>query len=151
MGAILPSYNFYGVAVIRYTDSLDGITADKLAGFFVGWPNPPAPATHFRILQGSYRVWLAVDADSDNVIGFISAISDGVLAAFIPNLEVLPEYQGQGIGTELVKRMFDSLKHLYSIDLICDEDVRPFYERLKMRSATGMVLRYYENQSGGNP
>jgi ribosomal protein S18 acetylase RimI-like enzyme len=151
MRAVLPSYNFYGVAVIRYTDSLDGIAQDKLAGFFVGWSNPPSPATHLRILQGSYRVWLAVDDDSGNVIGFISAISDGVLAAFIPNLEVLPEYQGQGIGTELVKRMFDSLKHLYSIDLICDDDVRPFYERLNMRSATGMVLRYYENQSGGNP
>jgi ribosomal protein S18 acetylase RimI-like enzyme len=151
MRAVLPSYNFYGVDVIRYTDSLDIITQDKLAGFFVGWPNPPSTETHLRILQGSYRVWLAVDDDSGNVIGFISAISDGVLAAFIPNLEVLPKYQGQGIGTELVKRMFDSLKHLYSIDLICDEDVRPFYERLQMRSATGMVLRYYENQAGRNP
>ena len=137
--------------MIRYTDVLDNITQDKLAGFFVGWPNPLAPATHLRILQGSYRVWLAVDDDSGNIVGFISAISDGVLAAFIPNLEVLPAYQGQGIGTELVKRMFDSLQHLYSIDLVCDEDVRPFYERLNMRSATGMVLRYYENQAGRNP
>ena len=137
--------------MIRYTSSLDGITADKLTGFFVGWPNPPSTETHLRTLQGSYKVWLAVDDNSDHVVGFISAISDGVLAAFIPNLEVLPEYQGQGIGTELVRRMFDSLNHLYSIDLVCDDDIRPFYERLNMRQSTGMVLRYYENQSGVHP
>jgi ribosomal protein S18 acetylase RimI-like enzyme len=84
-------------------------------------------------------------------VGFISAISDGVLAAFIPNLEVLPEYQGKGIGLELTKRMLDSLKHLYSIDLMCDEDVQPFYEKLGMRRYSGMIYRYYENQAGQSP
>jgi ribosomal protein S18 acetylase RimI-like enzyme len=135
--------------MLQYSDSLEAVNSEDLAGFFVGWPNPPSPATHLRLLQGSYKVWLALD--DTKVIGFISAISDGVLAAFIPNLEVLPEYQGQGIGRELTMRMLDSLKHLYSIDLICDEEIQPFYEKLGMRRYSGMVYRYYENQAGTSP
>ena len=34
--------------------------------------------------------------DAGRVVGFVTAISDGVLSAYIPLLEVLPEYQGAG-------------------------------------------------------
>jgi len=133
--------------VITYTTSLDGITPAHLrGGFFVGWPNPPSPETHVRILQGSAYVVLAFDGA--NVVGFITAISDGVLAAYIPLLEVLSPYEGQGIGTELVRRMFDQLQHIYVIDLICDADVQPFYDRLGMTRHTGMIKRNYDRQSG---
>src|SRR5438876_1129973 len=116
--------------MITYTDKLDGITADKLVGgFFVGWPNPPTPETHLRILQGSSQIVLAVDDQTGNVVGFITAISDGVSAAYIPHLEVLPAHQQHGIGSELVKRMFDALRHIYMIDLTCDPELQPFYER----------------------
>lgn len=115
----------------------------------MGWPNPPSPETHLRILQGSAAVGLAVDEASGQVVGFINAISDGFHAAFIPNLEVLPAYQGQGIGSELVRQMLRRLDRYYAIDLMCDVDVQPFYERLGLRRSTGMVLRHYPRQSGG--
>lgn len=134
--------------MIRYTDSLTNISAAQLAGgFFVGWPNPPDSVNHLRILQGSYKVWLAMDDETDEVVGFMTAISDGLLAAFIPLLEVLPAYQGQGIGSELTRRMLQSLAHLYSVDLLCDADVQPFYERLGMYRAQGMLIRNYHNQN----
>ena len=81
-------------------------------------------------------------------VGFINAISDGVLSAYIPLLEVIEAYQGQGIGIELLHRMTHSLQHLYMIDLMCDEDLQPFYEKAGMNRATGMVLRNYAAQSG---
>lgn len=136
--------------MISYTDSLENISVEQLSGgFFVGWPNSPSPETHLRLLLGSYKVWLALD--ENKVVGFISAISDGVLAAFIPNLEVLPDYKGRGIGTELTNRMLASLDHLYSIDLMCDEDVVPFYQRIGLHQSGGMLKRNYQNQSGKNP
>lgn len=134
--------------MITYTDSLDGITADKLKGFFVGWPNPPTPETHLRILQGSTHVQLAVDDETGNVVGFMTAISDGVSAAYIPHLEVTPDFKQRGIGSELVKRMLAVLKDIYMIDLMCDADVQPFYARLGMRPYTGMIHRNYDRQSG---
>ena len=134
--------------MITYTDSLAGVTPDRLAGFFVDWPDPPAPEKHLQLLRQSYAVELAVDDSSGAVVGFITAISDGVLAAYIPLLEVLPDYQGQGIGTELTRRMLDRLRHLYAVDLICDTDVQPFYARLGMQPYTAMIWRNYDRQSG---
>jgi ribosomal protein S18 acetylase RimI-like enzyme len=134
---------------ISYTTSLDGIRAKQLrGGFFEGWPNPPSPETHLSILRGSSHVVLARDDASGEVIGYINAVSDGIHGAFIPQLEVLPAYRSHGIGSELVRRMLKQLRDFYSIDLLCDEDVQPFYERLGMRRATGMLWRNYERQSG---
>jgi len=134
--------------MISYSESIEDIGPAQLAGFFVGWPNPPSPTTHLRILAGSAAVVLARDDETGNVVGFITAISDGVSCAYIPHLEVLPAYQGSGIGSELVRRMLERLRHLYAIDLICDTDVQPFYERLGMQPFTGMILRNYDRQSG---
>lgn len=134
--------------MIHYTDSLAGITPDTLTGFFVGWPNPPAPETHLRILEGSYAIILAVDAASRRVVGFVNAVSDGVLAAYIPLLEVLPEYQKKGVGRELMRRIIEKLSGLYMIDLLCDADLQPFYAGLGMKPAEGMLVRNYQHQTG---
>ena len=131
--------------MIKYTSSLEHITKDMLQGFFVDWPNPPSSKSHLKILKGSYIVWLALK--DKRVIGFITAISDGVLSAYIPLLEVLPEYQNMGIGKELVSRMLESLKHLYMIDLLCDKKLQGYYNKFKMTNATGVILRNYERQS----
>lgn len=134
--------------MIIYADSLDGITPECLSGFFVGWPNPPSPQTHLAILRGSYAVVLALDTASGQVIGFVNAVSDGIQAAYIPNLEVLPAYQGQGIGSELVRRLLARLRHLYMVDLVCDPDLQPFYARLGFQPYSAMIARNYARQSG---
>ena len=132
---------------VRYVTSLDGITAEDLAGgFWVGWPTPPTPAVHLAALRGSEAFVLAIDdaaapGTPGRVIGCINAIGDGVLAAFVPNLEVLPAWQGRGIGSELVRRLFDALGPRYAIDLVCDDDLVPFYERLGLRHYTAMIRR----------
>lgn len=135
--------------MITYRDSAEGLGAEQVRGFFVGWPDPPAPATHLRILRGSAAVALAVDESTGMVVGFATAIGDGVLSAYIPLLEVLPEYQGRGIGTALLTRLLDRLRDHYMIDVLCDPEVRPFYARLGLRPATGMAIRNYDRQSGG--
>jgi GNAT superfamily N-acetyltransferase len=131
-----------------YRDTCDGIREDQLRGFFVGWANPPRPATHLRLLQGSDHVVLALDTDADRVVGFITAIGDGILTAYIPYLEVLPDWQDRGIGTELTRRMLAQLKDLYAVDLLCDPALQPFYARFRMLPVAGMMLRRYELQAG---
>jgi ribosomal protein S18 acetylase RimI-like enzyme len=134
--------------LISYTDSLAGVTSEHLqGGFFSGWPDPPSPQTHYRILANSAAIVLARSANG-TVVGFITAVSDHVSCAYIPHLEVLPAYRGQGIGTELVRRMIDKLRHLYMIDLVCDPPLQSFYERLGMQAVVGMVIRNYDRQAG---
>lgn len=84
--------------MITYTSSLAGVTSDHLrGGFFVGWPDPPSPTAHYNILAHSGAIILARIPDG-TVVGFVTAISDGVSCAYIPHLEVLPEYKGRGLG-----------------------------------------------------
>lgn len=133
-----------------YKNSLEGISSNMLNGFFVGWPSPPNPQTHLRLLENSSKFILAIDENTNEVIGFITAISDGVLSAYIPLLEILPQYKNKGIGKELVRRMLKELDHLYMIDLCCDDDLVPYYEKFGMTKTNGMVYRNYKMQSGND-
>jgi ribosomal protein S18 acetylase RimI-like enzyme len=128
---------------IEYAESLEAVEPAHLQGFFVGWPSPPSPERHLELLRGSAAVVLA--RDGEKVVGFVNAISDGVLSAYIPLLEVLPAYQGRGIGSELVKRLVARLADLYMVDLCCDAGLEPFYLRLGFRTLDrGMGTRNYD-------
>lgn len=134
--------------MITYTDSLDGITEEHLEGFFEGWPEAPSAETHMRILTQSDLVVLAVDDERHRVVGFVTAVTDGVLAAYVPLLEVLPDYRRRGIGSELVERLMERLDGLYMVDLLCDPQMEAFYSRFGMKPAHAMAVRRYERQSG---
>ncbi len=134
--------------MIRYVNATDSLTSLQLTGFFEGWPTPPSPERHLILLRKSDEIVLAVESASEKVVGFITAITDGVLCAYIPLLEVLPPFRRQGIGKELVRRMLRSLEGLYMVDLLCDPQLREFYASLGMNPATGMMIRNYRVQSG---
>lgn len=124
---------------IDYRHHLTDITPTQLQGFFAGWPHPPSPAQHLTILQNSSHVVLALDGEQ--VVGFINALSDGLLSAYIPLLEVLPAYQRQGIGTALLRQLLDRLQSYYAIDLICDPALQPFYEQAGGTAYSGIIWR----------
>lgn len=90
-------------------------------------------------------------ADDDRVAGYITAVSDGVLSAYIPQLEVLASYRGRGIGSELVRRMVARLADFYTVDLLCDPELFGFYGRFGFRPTQGMLIRRYDKQSGVVP
>jgi ribosomal protein S18 acetylase RimI-like enzyme len=133
---------------IEYTTDIADVEPGHLTGFFERWPTPPSPERHLQILRGSYRVVLAREQGDPQVVGFVNALSDGTLYAFVPLLEVLPSHRHHGIGSELVRRMLTELAGFYAIDLVCDEELASFYERFGMKRATGMVLRRYEAAAG---
>ena len=114
-----------------------------LAGFFQGWKKPHAPETHLEILRQSSHVVLAVDSSASRVVGFVTVLSDGRQAAFIPLLEVLSNYQHRGIGTELMKRVLAKFSSIPAIDLTCDPHLQGFYARFGMQPSVGMIMRNY--------
>ena len=132
--------------MITFSYNVDKISIEQLDGFFVGWPNPPNNEIFLKLLLGSYKVIVALD--NEKVIGFITCVSDGVLSAYIPLLEVLPEYHSRGIGKKLISRMKDELSHLYMIDVLCDEELISYYEKQGFTKASGAIIRNYKNQNG---
>lgn len=86
---------------------------------------------------------VALAMDEGRVIGFANALSDGVLAAYIPLLEVLPEHRGGGVGSRLVELLLELIGPLYMVDVMCDDDLVPFYEQLGFQRSAGAVRRNY--------
>lgn len=134
--------------MIRYSEDLAEVEEEMLAGFFVGWPRRPSPAQHLAVLRGSYLAVVGIDDSTGLVAGFVNMISDGVLTAFIPWLEVRPGYQGQGIGTELMHRILAGTDRFYSVDLVCDAELVPYYQRFGMLGTSSAVLRHPDALEG---
>lgn len=135
------------MSTLTYQTNARGLTEDQLDGkFFEGWLDPPSPATLLRILQSSDHVVVAVRGGK--VTGFVTAISDGILSAFITLLEVAPEDQNKGIGHSLIIQLMDHIGDLYMVDLVCDANLSRFYAELGFATTTGMSRRNYAMQSG---
>jgi GNAT superfamily N-acetyltransferase len=132
---------------ITYQATLEGVTPDGVYGFFVGWAEPPSPATLLEMLDASSHFWLALDGS--RLVGYVRAISDGFYSAFLPELEVLPEYQGLAIGTTLLTKILDDLRSFYSIDGTCDDELVDYYRRFGFIKGNGMMIRNYEHQAAG--
>lgn len=138
-----------GDCVVSYRSTVDGIESSQLQeGFFEGWMQKPSPETHLRLLRESDEIVIAIDEDTGQVVGFVTAITDRVLSAYIPLLEVLPAYRGQGIASELVRRVLAQLGHIYMVDVLCDEPLQAFYARFGMMKASGAMIRNFDAQSG---
>ena len=69
--------------------------------------------------------------EKESLIGYIDCVSNGVTDAYIQDLMVHPDYQGRGIGTDLMQKMIDYLKkkHIYMISVVFEEKLKPFYEK----------------------
>lgn len=82
-----------GNLMIIYLDSLEGIVESQLdTGFFHRWPNPPTIKQLYQILNNSTYICLAMDTETNQVVGFINALSDKILTSYIPLMEVVPNY-----------------------------------------------------------
>ncbi len=84
--------------------------------------------------------------DGEKLVGYLEVVSDGVTDAYIQNLIVHPEYQGKGIGTELMNRTIAYLKEkkIYMITVIFEENLLPYYKRFGFTPMLCGQLQTYE-------
>jgi GNAT superfamily N-acetyltransferase len=125
--------------VITYRLDASGIERQDLAPFFEGWPTPPSLDRRLAAVRGADHV--AIAFDGDRLVGFATALSDGALMAYLSLLEVIASHRRRGVGTGLVRALEREIGDLYGLDLCCDEELVPFYERQGFSRVAGMVRR----------
>lgn len=78
--------------------------------------------------------------DEDKLIGFGRMISDGVRQSALYDIAINPDYQGQGIGKEIVSRLIAKTPNC-NIILYASPGKENFYKRLKFKKMkTGMAF-----------
>ncbi len=92
----------------------------------VNWESGNYPQKLAAALQHSDAVYSAWDGD--HLVGLMNALSDHAMTAYFHYLLVDPAYQGNDIGSGLIKRM---LAHYWDIPvkiLLCDEGGQEYYK-----------------------
>lgn len=97
-----------------------------------------APEIHKKAFEASHTTVFIYDGG--RLIGFGRAISDGAYQAAVYDVAVIPEFQKQGIGTAIMKKILDRLASC-NVLLYASPGKEEFYETLGFRKMlTGMAL-----------
>lgn len=86
--------------------------------------------------------------DKDKLVGYIDCVSNGVIDAYIQDLMIHPDYQRQGIGTDLMNKMIGYLKekHIYMISVVFEERLKAFYKKFGFYNMLcGQIETYSSN------
>ena len=118
--------------MIKYTD---GISAEEYMELrrLVGWMEFPLEEAE-NCVKNAYMV-LAVRDENDRAIGVVRLLWDGGYVAFLSDVIVVPEYQGQGIGRTLVNAVIKRIKadmkpgFKVKLNLNAAKGKEPFYEK----------------------
>jgi predicted N-acetyltransferase YhbS len=105
------------------------IDKNQLVNLFnsVGWKTAEYPNRLYTAIKNSeyvMSVW-----NDDELIGLISAISDGAINVFITYLLVKPEYQKQGVGKIMMKDFCEHFKGYRRRILSTELDKEKYYNK----------------------
>jgi ribosomal protein S18 acetylase RimI-like enzyme len=87
-------------------------------------------------IDSSLKVWTSWD--DDKLIGLARAVGDGHTIIYIQDILVLKSYQGQGIGSKLIKLILEKYKSVRQIVLMTDETEKTieFYKKNGLKKAS---------------
>ncbi len=75
----------------------------------VGWGAYDNEISQKALSNNTYSVSVY---DEDKIIGYGRIIGDGIVFLYIHDVMVLPEYQGKGIGTLIMKKLLEYIEIL---------------------------------------
>lgn len=100
------------------------------------WPNRTAGQIADALDRGpAVGAWY-----DDELVGFIRAVTDGVLRAYLEDVLVAQHHRRNGIGRALVTTMLDVLQPIPVVTLFCSNDLVDFYEAVGFHPTGQVVL-----------
>lgn len=125
--------------MIDYTfEKTTDITAQQILGLYqsVGWSAyTQQPQTTLKALDNSTVLWAVAD---QKLIGLRRGITDGETILYIQDILVDPNFQGQHVGTKLVKKFLNHFQNIGQTVLITDPEDKTleFYQSLNFLEIT---------------
>ena len=102
------------------------------------------PALHKKAFEASHTTIFVYQAG--DLIGFGRAISDGAYQAAVYDCAVLPEFQGQGIGRQIMDSILARLSHCNLI-LYASPGKEGFYQKFGFRKMRTGMARFIKGES----
>jgi len=123
-----------GAVRVRYRSTKSLPRAEVLRLYrSVQWSAARKPDRLMRALKRSHSVVTAWVKGS--LVGLGNALSDGSLVVYYPHMLVLPEFQGRGIGRELMKRLMKRYRGFHQHILIAEAEAVSFYRKCGFKRA----------------
>lgn len=100
----------------------------------VGWSNY---TNNPAMLRQAYKnsLYILAAYAGDKLVGILRAVGDGASVVFLQDLIVLPEYQRQGIGSQLMRSVMEKYTDVYQLQLLTEASEKniAFYEYLGLK------------------
>ena len=94
----------------------------------------------------AHSLAIYVARDGEKIVGLVRLVGDGFSSVFVQDLIVLPSYQRQGIGSDLMKEALGDYKDAYQVQLVTDQTEKTLgfyrslgFETLSTYDCTGMI------------
>ena len=124
-----------------------GICWNESASLFtaVGWGAREPDHLRDAFARSKFKCFALEGA---RLVVFGRTIDDGRYYATVVDMIVHPDYQTQGIGSQIMQNLQNAMQGFLIITLTAAPEVQPFYNRLGWRKVnTGMMLPRSENQA----
>lgn len=107
----------------------------------VGWDR--SEDTYQEILNRHYTYYIVRNEDNQ-LIGYMSVLSDGISDAFLLDLVVHPQYQRKGLGKRIVKKAITDIKAagIRCIQVAFNSDLESFYEKCGFYIFKGGIIDF---------
>ena len=132
--------------MIKFTKE-SSVSIDDILHLYqaVSWTNyTNQPQMLEQALYHSLATYLA--RDGEEIVGLVRLVGDGFSSVFVQDLIVLPSYQRQGIGSNLMKEALADYKDAYQIQLATEQTEKNLgfyrslgFETLSTYDCTGMI------------
>ena len=125
---------------LEWIDSLDNVDLEELSNLYEIAPLGHKEPADLKIAF-SNSLFKCFVYDAGRLIGAGRALADGVDCSYLCDIAVHPDYQGLGIGREIVARLIDLSKNHRKIILYAVPGKEPFYQKLGFkRMTTAMAI-----------
>ena len=92
----------------------------------VGWPSRKIEDIKEAFHKSTF---VRVASSGDKIIGFGRTVDDGKYYGMVVDLIVHPDFQGQGIGSEILSQLANEMEGFYTISLTAARSKIDFYKR----------------------